>query len=264
MERNKVESYKDWNPDLYLKYKDERTQPSIDLISKIDIGYYPQTILDLGCGPGNSSQQLVQRWPDAKLTGVDNSVNMIEKARASYPQYDWVIADAAAYSPRVKFDIVFSNATIQWIPNHQQLFARLLNLTTNRGVLAIQVPRFNEMPLSGVIEKVAGQAKWREVTKTCAGLFTYRDAAYYYDLMSSHYKKIDLWQTDYFHIMPSHASILEWIRSTALKPYLDYLNEGDKLVFENEVLSSIKVAYPPQKDGKVIFPFKRLFMVGYR
>jgi trans-aconitate 2-methyltransferase len=209
MERNKVESHKDWNPDLYLKFKDERTQPSIDLIGKIDIGYYPQTILDLGCGPGNSSQQLVQRWPEVKLTGVDNSVNMIEKARTSYPQNNWVIADAAAYSSETQFDIVFSNAAIQWISNHPKLFTRLFDLTTERGVLAIQVPRFNEMPLYRVIEKVAGQAKWRKATKTCADLFTYRDAAYYYDLMNLHYKKLTSGRLTIFisyHPMPRSSN----------------------------------------------------------
>jgi trans-aconitate 2-methyltransferase len=255
---------KDWNPELYLKYRDERTQPSIDLISKIDFDYYPQSILDLGCGPGNSSQQLLQRWPDAKLTGVDNSVNMIERARDSFPQNNWVIADAVTYSPDIQFDIVFSNATIQWIPNHEKLFAKLFDLIAEQGVLAIQVPRFNEMPLSGAIEKVAGQSRWREATKACADLFTYRDAGYYYDLMSQYFKKIDLWQTDYFHTMSSHSSILEWIRSTGLKPYLDCLSEAEKPFFEDELLSAVKADYPLQKDGKVLFPFKRLFMVGYR
>jgi trans-aconitate 2-methyltransferase len=148
---------KDWNPDLYLKYRNERTQPSIDLINKIGISLQPRSILDIGCGPGNSSEALLQRWPNVKLTGIDNSANMIEKARTTYPNNKWIVADASNYTSNAKYDIVFSNATIQWIPNHQNLFKRLFNLVNNEGVLAIQVPKFNEMPLSRAIQKIANK-----------------------------------------------------------------------------------------------------------
>ena len=106
---------KDWNPDLYLKYKDERTQPSIDLISKINIDFEPKSILDVGCGPGNSSNALLKRWPHAMLTGIDSSVSMIEKAKGTYPASSWVVADASRFVSNTRYDLVFSNATIQWI-----------------------------------------------------------------------------------------------------------------------------------------------------
>jgi trans-aconitate 2-methyltransferase len=255
---------KDWNPDLYLKYGNERTQPSIDLIGKINISFQPKSILDVGCGPGNSSQALLQRWPDAMLTGIDNSVNMIEKAKADYPKNTWIVADASKYTSSTKYDIVFSNATIQWIPDHEKLFKRFFSLINNRGVLAIQVPRFDEMPLSRAIQKVAGKEKWKEPTKGCAELFTYRDYKYYYDLINRDSKAIDLWQTDYIHILESRYAIIEWIRSTGLRPYLDCLKDEDKLLFENELLAEIKNDYPIQKNGKMLFPFKRLFMIGYK
>jgi trans-aconitate 2-methyltransferase len=159
---------------------------------------------------------------------------------------------------------VFSNATIQWIPNHEILFEKLFNLISSEGVLAIQVPRFNDMPLSIAIEKVAHQNRWQESPKGCVDLFTYHEANYYYNLMSTYYKRIDLWQTDYFHIMESRYSIIEWIRSTGLKPYLDCLINEEKQEFENGVLDEIKGDYPIQNNGKVLFPFKRLFMIGYR
>jgi trans-aconitate 2-methyltransferase len=255
---------KDWNPDLYLKYRNERTQPAIDLIGRIDIGFTPGNILDIGCGAGNSSQALLQRWPEAKLTGIDNSVNMIEKAKASYPDNTWIVADASDYATNVKYDIVFSNATIQWIPNHDNLFKRLFNLVNNNGVLAIQIPRFDEMPLSKAIEDVSFKEKWREYVKDCPKLFTYHNYKYYYDLLSKDYKKVGLWQTDYYHILESQYSIIEWIRSTGMKPFLDCLKDEDKPLFENEVLEAIKLYYPLQNNGKVIFPFKRLFIIGYK
>jgi trans-aconitate 2-methyltransferase len=258
-----MEKVKDWNPDLYLKFRNERTQPSIDLISKIQIGFQPKSILDVGCGPGNSSQALLQRWPDAILTGIDNSVNMIEKAKTNFPGQSWIVADASRYTSDSKYDLVFSNAVIQWIPNHVDLFKRLFNLTNNGGVLAIQVPRFNTMPVSKAIQRVANKEIWTEVTRGSLESFTYHDEKYYYDLMSIYSKSIEMWQTDYIHILESHHSIIEWIRSTGIKPYLDRLKDGVKPLFENEILAEIKSDYPVQSDGKVLFPFKRLFMIGY-
>jgi trans-aconitate 2-methyltransferase len=255
---------KDWNPDLYLKYANERTQPSIDLINRIKINSQPKSILDIGCGPGNSSQALLQRWPDARLTGIDNSANMIEKAKTSYPDNTWILGDAANFTSKIKYDIVFSNATIQWIPNHKALFKKLYHLLNTGGVLAVQVPLFNEMPLAKAIQKTAARKRWREVTKSCWDVFTYHDADYYYDLMYQDYKTVEMWQTDYIHVMESPQSIVEWIRSTGLKPYLDCLKEAEKPLFEEYLLAVIKKDYPGQGDGKVLFPFRRLFLTGYK
>ncbi|MBN1428716.1 MAG: methyltransferase domain-containing protein, partial [Anaerolineae bacterium] len=114
----------DWNPELYMKFGNERTQPSIDLVNRIRPNKQPQSMIDIGCGPGNSSQVLTQRWPNARLVGVDSSPSMIEMARRDYPQHEWVLADASTFSPDGRFDIVFSNATIQWLPDHERLLAR--------------------------------------------------------------------------------------------------------------------------------------------
>jgi len=254
----------DWNPNLYLKYKNERTQPSIDLISKINPTFQPITILDVGCGPGNSSQALLQRWPQAQLTGIDSSPKMIEKAKMDFPDSLWLVADASKYVSNVKYDLVFSNATIQWIPNHEALFDLLYELTRVGGVLAVQVPRFDQMPLSKAIERAANKERWQGQTKDCSELFTYHDYKYYYDLVCPNYKSLELWQTDYIHVLESQLAIIEWIRSTGLKPYLDRLNENEKPAFESEVLAELKHYYPTQNNGKVLFPFKRLFMIGYK
>ncbi len=255
----------DWNPDLYLKFMDERTRPSDDLVNRIRIDFKPARILDAGCGPGNSSMVLLNRWPGAGLTGVDNSPAMIDKAKTDYPRQEWVLSDIYNFEPDEKFDIIFSNAAIQWIPDHKKLFEKLFTLLADNGIIAVQIPEFREMVLGRLIDSLSQRERWRAAMDGCADLFTYNNFSYYYDLLAGRMKTVDIWETDYIHVMDSHMSILEWIRSTGLKPYLDCIgDEKERKDFENEVLAEIKKHYPEQKDGKVLFPFKRLFFIGYR
>ena len=200
----------------------------------------------------------------AILTGIDNSPNMIEKAKTSYPNNKWIVADVSKYAFSEKYDVVFSKAAIQWIPDHENLFNQLFKLINRGGILAIQVPRFNEMPLSNAIQKILSKEEWKEFKKQCSEIFTYHDYKYYYDLINKDYKSEDLWQTEYVHILESQYSIIEWMRSTGMKPYLDLRNDEEKPQFEDEVLLEIKYVYPVQNDGKVLFPFKRLFIIGYK
>ncbi|MCX6556790.1 MAG: methyltransferase domain-containing protein [Candidatus Aminicenantes bacterium] len=255
----------DWDPDHYLKFFGERTQPSIDLVSKIKIDYAPRRILDVGCGPGNSSQVLLQRWPKAGLVGVDNSPAMIEKAKKDFPKGKWVLADARRFAPATCFDLVFSNAAIQWIPGHERLLAKFDCLLSPRGVLAVQTPMFNVMPLGRIIQSVSLGKRWKKATAGCSRLYHYHDTGYYYDLLAFRMRKIDMWVTDYIHAMPSHLAIVDWIRSTALKPYLERIADAkDRKDFEKEILREIKKCYPKQKNGNVLYPFKRLFFIGYK
>lgn len=253
----------DWNPQLYLKYKNERTQPSIDLVSRID-AENPEKIIDIGCGPGNSTRVLAQRWPESIITGLDNSPAMIEKAGMDYPDQEWILSDISGFETDIKYDIVFSNAAIQWIPGHENLLLKLFSFLSTGGALAIQIPQFNEMPLGKSLEKISGKIKWKELTHGCRELFTYHESGYYYDILAQSSNSIEMWETSYCHVMDSHESILEWIRSTGLKPYIDRMKDDFmKSEFEYEVLESIRQDYPEQKNGKVLFPFKRLFFIAY-
>jgi trans-aconitate 2-methyltransferase len=253
------------NPESYLKFGDERTQPSIDLVNRIKMSSPPQNILDIGCGPGNSSRILTDRWPSAKLVGLDSSPNMIEKAKKDYPQREWILSDASTFSPMSKFDIVFSNATIQWIPNHENLLKQFCAMLSDNGVLAFQIPLFRDMPISKAIAKVAQMERWRIKTSGCSNLFTYHDYGFYFDRLSKELVSVELWETYYLHVLESQLSIIEWTKSTAMKPYLDCLsNDTEKTEFEEEVLLEVKKEYPCQENGKVIFPFKRLFVIGYK
>lgn len=254
---------KDWNPDLYLKFDKERIQPSIDLVSRIKIDN-PSRIIDIGCGPGNSTQVLFQAWPDAMIIGVDNSPAMIEKAKKDYPNQNWVILDAGKDEIQGTFDIIFSNATIQWIPNHADLLKKLHAILDEKGLIAIQIPLFWDMPIGKAIIKTAGDNRWVSATKGVKELFTIHNYSYYFDQLSQLYYSVDIWETSYMHIMDSHFSILEMIRSTGLRPYLDRLDNKEKKDFEAQVLIEINKDYPEQKNGKVIFPFKRLFFIAYK
>lgn len=253
---------KDWNPNLYLKYGKERIQPSIDLVSRIDMDQ-PVKIIDIGCGPGNSTQILAQRWPKAIITGIDNSPAMIEKAKMDYPKQDWLVLDAGTGEIEGKYDIVFSNAVIHWIPNHQALFRKFHTLLTDNGLIAVQVPIFWDMPLGIAIAKVAKQSQWASITKEATEQYTAHDYHFYYDVLTEIFQSIDIWETHYMHVLDSHLSILEMIKSTGLRPYLNLLeNDTDKQAFEDMVLKHIKNDYPLQKNGKVILPFKRLFFIA--
>jgi trans-aconitate 2-methyltransferase len=253
---------KDWNPDLYLKFNQERTQPSIDLVSRIGFDK-PNNIIDIGCGPGNSTQVLVSRWPGSKITGIDNSPAMIEKAKEDYPKQDWYIIDAGNEEIKGKYDIVFSNATIQWIPNHASLLKKFHALLSGHGLLAIQVPLFWDMPIGQKLLEIGSNDRWNSATKRVKELFTIHDPSFYYDHLSDLFNSIDIWVSDYFHILSSQSSILEMIRSTGLRPYLDSLkSEFDRKAFEELVFQEIVKDYPLQKDGKVLFPFKRLFFIA--
>lgn len=252
----------DWQPDLYLQFKSERTQPSIDLVSKIN-QVNPKRIIDIGCGPGNSTQILAQKWPKSKIVGIDSSASMIEKAKQDYPNQEWIIANASSYESEMKFDIVFSNAVIQWIPNHEELLIKFHNLLSDEGVVAVQVPQFWDMPLGKIIDNIANDTRWKDQTDGVSELLTIHNHSFYYDILSDLFNVIELWETHYIHVLENHLAILEMMRSTGLKPYLERLvNESDKKEFEEAVLNDIRKAYSIQKNGKVLLPFNRLFFMG--
>ncbi len=255
----------DWSPELYLQFKNERTQPSVDLVNRIKINFNPENILDIGCGPGNSSQILIHRWPSSKLTGIDSSASMIEKAKLDYPAQEWILSDIKNYNPKIKFEIVFSNAALQWIPGHVELLKQMSGMLSRRGLIAVQVPQFWDMPAGRAIKETAKNIQWKALTGNVDDLFILHDYSFYYNEISALFNSIEIWQTYYFHLMDSHSSILQMLRSTGLKPYLERLKtDEDRKKFEEEVLIKIKNAYPLQRNGKVLFPFNRLFFIGYK
>jgi trans-aconitate 2-methyltransferase len=253
-----------WNPQQYLKFKNERTQPSVDLVARIRVDH-PGTILDIGCGPGNSTQVLYQRWPNAEITGVDNSPEMIEKARRDYPHQKWLLADASKLELDRAYDVVFSNAVLQWIPDHDLLIPRFFAIVNPKGSLAVQVPANNESPVHKALLTVSSREKWSRFTSGSEKQLTYRTAEYYYNILSPLSSELDLWEIIYHHVLDSHAGMIEWYKGTGMRPFLERLPDDEsRKEFEDEMLTECKQSYPIQKDGKVIYAFKRIFFVAYK
>jgi trans-aconitate 2-methyltransferase len=253
----------DWNPELYLRFGGERTRPAVDLIARIKV-QAPRTIIDIGCGPGNSTQALAARFPGARLTGLDSSPAMLAKARADHPQHEWLLADAGGFESERRFDIVFSNAAIQWMPDHPRLLARMAALASPGGALAVQTPMFHDMPIRQAITRTAERPRWRRAMNGCDALFTFHPHGFYYDQLSGRAATIDLWETSYVHVMASLRALVEWMSATGLRPYLDRLPEAaDQQAFAADLLEELGQDYQARADGKVLFPFRRLFFIAY-
>ncbi len=257
----------DWNPALYLQFKAERTQPARDLLARIE-AENPARVLDVGCGPGNSTDLLASRWTKAEVIGIDSSAKMIEQARKDHPkqqwpQLRWVEKDACGeLSELGMFDVVFSNAALQWMADHDRLVPRLFALLEKNGTLAVQVPWIDNSPLHAAVYATAESAKWKSMIRPVA-FPIYTSPETYYRQLSLLTDAISLWQTSYYHVMPSHGAIIEWSRSTFMRPYLDQLNSPEvERDFENDVLKSIKTAYPSQANGRILFPFRRVFFIA--
>jgi trans-aconitate 2-methyltransferase len=253
-----------WNPDLYLQFKEERTQPARDLTARIALES-PKDIVDLGCGPGNSTQVLRDRWPEANVLGVDSSREMIEKARANCPEERWLLADLRDWNPEDYWDIVFSNATLQWIPDHQRLIPKIFSLVRPAGILAVQLPANREAPLHQAVLEIARRPEWKELTSGCGDLITYHEPGFYYNILSALAPRVILWKTAYYHVLHDHQALIEWYSSTGMKTYLERLTgEAEKTVFRNQVLEACRDSYLLQKDGRIVYPFERLFFIASR
>lgn len=248
-----------WNSKQYLKFKAERTQPAIDLANRITVRS-PTDIIDIGCGPGNSTEILKKRYPNAAVVGADNSENMLEAAREKYPDIEFILCDASNDLNSIgrKFDIVFSNACIQWIPDHPKLLREMMSLLKEGGELAVQIPMNYDEPIHKIIGETASSEKWRDKFNAPRHFYTLTPEKYY-DILSEISSDFEMWQTAYFHRMKSHSDIMEWYRSTGLRPYLEALSTDDKEKFEKDIFTEVEKAYPKQANGEIIFRFPRLF-----
>ena len=255
----------DWNPDLYLKFEKERTLPAKDLISRIEI-VNPKRILDVGCGSGNSTHELKKRWPNAEIIGIDNSVAMIEKARTLYDDTKFILQDATEdLSSLGEFDIVFSNAAIQRMPNHEELIKSLYSLLNEKGVLAMQLPLVDNVKAQIALYELEHVKKYKQYLEGKSLRFNTKSVDYYYDILSSLFdpKSISIWSTTYTHPMKSLDDILKWYESTTLLAYFDAF-PNDEIIdnFKNNFYIKLKNVYSPRPNGSVLFNYERLFLVA--
>ncbi len=251
----------DWNSEQYLKFKAQRTQPAIDLTARL--GGSPSEIIDLGCGPGNSTRVLKKRFPNAHIIGADYSENMLEKARSDNPDLEFVQLDLnddlSAFHG--KFDVVFSNACFQWLPNHRELLPRVFALLKSGGTLAAQIPMNFDEPIHKIIGRVSESPRWRDKfpEKRIFGTLTIPE---YHDILSELTNDFEMWQTVYYHRMPSIESVIEWYRSTGLRTYLAALDKREGADFIADISKELEKEYPKQRNGEIIFAFPRFFFIA--
>lgn len=252
----------DWNAEQYLKFEDERTRPARDLLSEIRLDD-PRRVADIGCGPGNSTELLVHRWPQARITGVDTSADMLRQARERLPGHNFVEANIAHWAPPVGTEVIFANAVFQWVPNHLKHMQRLLGSLGPGGVLAVQMPDNLDEPSHILMRDVAYQEPWRHQLSQAAEL---RDSlpkpGEYYDALQPLCSRLDIWHTVYNHVLDDAVSIVEWVKGTGLRPFLDPLELPERKAYLAAYTARIAAAYPPQADGKVLLRFPRLFIVA--
>jgi trans-aconitate 2-methyltransferase len=250
-----------WDSAQYLKFEAERTRPCRDLITAIPL-QAPARIVDLGCGPGNSTAALAARWPGAAITGVDSSPAMLDQARADHPQITWAHGDIATWTAGTPCDLVFSNAALQWVPDHATVYPHLLSQVAPGGALAIQVPANIDAAAHSLMRELAASPFWKHYFPEPVREWHAHPAEYYYDLLAPLTPHVDLWYTDYQHILDGPAAIAEWYRGTGLRPFLAALPEDAREGFIAEYTDRLSVAFPLRPDGRVIFPFRRLFLIA--
>ncbi|MBC7377937.1 MAG: trans-aconitate 2-methyltransferase [Burkholderiaceae bacterium] len=254
----------DWNPALYSRYEDERTRPARELLARVQLED-ARVVVDLGCGPGNSTELLIARWPNARVSGIDNSESMLQSARKRLPGVDFSLADIAAWKPDVAPDVIYANAALQWVTGHESLFPRLFSLLAPGGVLAVQMPDNLDEPTHRLMREVAAQEPWREPIGDATRLRAPRlPIAVYYDMLAAGALNVDAWHTIYQHRMDSAAAIVEWVRATGLKPFVDPLPAPLQATYLAEYERRVDAAYGVRADGRRLLSFPRLFIVAQR
>ena len=254
----------DWSAQQYLKFEDERTRPSRDLLAQVPLTA-PRKIVDIGCGPGNSTELLVERWPNATVMGIDTSAEMLRQARERLPQQTFVETNVAHWVAPEGTDLLFGNAIFQWVPGHLKQLQRLLGKLPAGGVLAVQIPDSLEEPAHILMREVAHAGPWAKQLSEKARM---RDEipppSGYYDALKPLCTRIDIWHTIYNHVLDDAAAIVEWVKGTGLRPFLELLETPERKQYVAEYTARVAAAYPPQADGKVLFRFPRIFVVAVR
>ena len=252
----------DWSPSLYSRFEDERTRPARDLLAQVPLER-PSLVVDMGCGPGNSTELLAERWPEASVVGLDSSANMLEEARKRLPAVRFAKADATSWVPEPGTDLVFANAIYQWVPGHLQQLPRVLAAMGEGGVLAVQMPDNMAEPSHVLMREVAAEGPWasRLASAARAPLPVGR---VYYDALKPFARRVDLWHSIYNHVLVDAPAIVEWVKSTGLRPFIDPLSTQEREQFLADYTARITAAYPQTSDGKVLLRFPRFFIVAQR
>ena len=252
-----------WDPAQYLRFADERLRPGFDLLARIG-ALPPGPIFELGCGTGVHTRAIAERWPDRPVSGVDASPEMLARAAATASRVRWVEADIAAWRADEPAALIFSNATLQWLDDHETLFPRLMAQLAPGGVLAVQMPRNFEAPSHLLIAETALNGPWCKQVQHLITPPPVNEPGFYHDLLAPNSQNIDIWQTEYLQVLEGDNPVKEWTKGTWLTRYLDVLQGEEKAAFEDAYGARVAKAYPKNAAGQTLFPFRRLFMVAQR
>lgn len=252
-----------WDPAQYLRFAGERLRPAVDLLSRIP-AQSPATVVDLGCGAGNLAPLILSRWPQAKLTGVDSSPEMLAKARAEHPHANFVQADIARWRPAVPVDVLYSNAALHWLDGHDKLVPELLEAIAPGGFLAIQMPRNFNAPSHTTIVEAIEQGPWRAKLEPFLRREPVAAPGEYWRLLKGRAASLEIWETEYLQVLSGENPVAEYTKGTWLKQFLDRLDGAEKAAFEADYRRRVAAWYPPQADGRTLFAFRRLFIVAQR
>lgn len=254
-----------WSASQYSKFEAERNRPVIDLLAHIATRPV-RSAIDIGCGPGNSTELLQARFPDAVVAGMDSSVDMIAAARARMPTCDFAIADISDWHAAASFDVILANAALQWLPDHAALLPALMARLAPGGSLAVQMPDNLNEATHRIMREVAAAGPWAaKLADAAAARTQLHDASWYHRLLAAHGTSIDIWRTVYHHrLADGAAGIVEWLKGTGLRPFLDPLDGEERATFLHDYQAAVAKAYPPLADGAVLLPFPRLFFVAVR
>ncbi|MDP1702196.1 MAG: trans-aconitate 2-methyltransferase [Aestuariivirga sp.] len=252
----------DWRPEDYLRFSDERSRPARDLLARIPLKA-PELVYDLGCGPGNSTALLREAYPRAKLVGLDNSPTMLARARKDLPQVKFREADIATWPGDPNADLLYANASFQWVPDHVSVLLRLLRGLKAGGVLALQMPDNLAEPSHRLMRETAKSGPFAKALRHAAGSReVIRTPNEYYTLLKPHCRSLDIWHTAYYHILDGVQGIVDFVSTTGLRPFLDPLDDTTRGQFVDAYRANLAKAYPAVPDGKVILRFPRLFLVA--
>ncbi len=254
----------DWNAKQYLKFEDQRSRPARDLLAQVPLAE-AREIYDLGCGPGNSTELLVGRFPDEQVIGVDSSPDMLRQARERLPHISFIEADLNEWSAPASADLLYSNATFQWLPNHVSVLKRLLGRLKPGGVIAIQVPDNWDEPSHVWMRELAREEPFAKLLpRNPRDRVNLPSVHEYYNELKPLCTRFDIWHTLYQHALDGPEAIVEMVKGTGLRPFVDPLPPEHRETFVKDYTARIAAAYPAQIDGKVLFRFPRLFMVMTR
>ena len=255
-----------WDPQQYSRFEAERDRAALDLLVRLPEDLSPAEIWDLGCGTGQHAALLKRRHPRAHVHGLDASEAMIAEARALTTDVDWRTGDIATWEPDRPADLIFANASLQWLPDHEPLFRRLAEALAPGGVLAVQMPLSWDTRHHRLMRETVAEAPWASRLAEATARVQVMPVEAYYDVLAPLCADIDIWSTTYLHVLTGENAVLEWMKGTALRPYLTVLADDAPMkdAFVSALGSRLSEAFPRRATGETLLPFPRLFLVARR